>query len=69
MQCPSCDGERGQSLEEMTEVNPKIAFRYATGSDTIGGIYVKVGREFVETTLYDRDMNVVDSCKIKKKER
>ena len=43
MQCPSSDGDRGVDLEEpMSYPNKKIAFRYATGLNTIAGIFVEV---------------------------
>ncbi len=70
MQCPSCDGERGQNIEEVpTYPNKKIAKRYSTGPSTIGGIFVKVGLTGINTILYDKDMQVIDTCTIKKKVR
>lgn len=70
MQCPSCDGERGVELEkEMTFKNDKIAYRYATGGDTIGGIIVEVMEDKVKTTFYDRNMQPLDACEIAKKKR
>ena len=70
MQCPSCDGERGQEIEEvLTTPNPKIAKRYATGANTIGGIYVKIKGSKVQTILYDKDLNIIDTCEIEKKMR
>lgn len=67
MQCPSCDGERGVDLEEVSELNPKLAHRYATGRDTVAALYVSIQDDYIETILYDRDMNIVDQNKIIKK--
>ncbi len=66
MQCPSSDGDRGVDLEEpMSYPNKKIAFRYATGLNTIAGIFVEVKNNTIKTILYDRDMNIVDENIIK----
>lgn len=67
MQCPSSDFERGQELKDLIAPNSKIAYRYAKGRATKGGIYVEVKKDFIKTTLYDNDMNIVDSCVIKQK--
>ena len=61
MQCPSCDGERGVDINPEIN-NHKVAFRYANGARTIAGIYVEVKGDYIYTTLYDENLNAIDSC-------
>lgn len=68
MQCPSCDGDRGESINPEID-NPKVSFRYGIGLKMIAGIYVEVKNDYVSTVLYDKNMNIIDSCIITKKER
>lgn len=63
MQCPSSDGDRGVDIENpMSIPNEKIAYRYATGLNTIAGIFVEVKDDSIITILYDRNMNIIDKC-------
>lgn len=68
IQSPSSDNERGQEIIPY-EFNENIfAHRFSEGGKTIGIIYVQSNIYEIKLTLYDRFLNIVDECIIKKNE-
>ena len=63
IQAPSSDNERGvefNSSEPLKFNSDKIKFRWSEGANTIGAMYLKVNKKFMEISLIDRYGNSLD---------
>lgn len=66
IQSPSSDNERGQEMGTLEYNKEKIASRFSEGNKTVGILTVRSNSKEITITLYDRELNIVDQCKINK---
>lgn len=68
IQTPSCDNERGQSMNpELTHNKEIIKCRWTEGPKTVGALSLKANNKEMTLTLLNREGKVIDTATVKAK--
>ena len=67
VQTPSSDNGRGRTLEEWTDNQDLIKFRWSEGPNTVGALLLKAESGALSLTLHDRSGRQIDSVTVRRK--